>query len=824
MLKLMNFLKINIKFYILIIFIVLISYFQLFLKGNFFNFYELDIHVMYDYLFRSNLSGWRLDKIIGTNMLIGDPSFHAWSFLSLIYQVPSIDKIILHNIIFLSINIYASFSLFYLLIYANPKLNKYYASFISSLLFLSILRLEFNYIFSWALVFPTVILSSIVLFQYFKTNQNKFIFKLFLVYFIGFNFGSVFAIQQSLLFSFLFFVFYSIFYKENILIKYLKIISSSLLLLFFSSMWIFYPYFYELLFMGEEFIRTADYKRYEILEIDLSIFKIIFNTFLGTFINPGDINLPDREITPSYNWNNTLSVFFNLVLLFFILNSNRKNFWIFLSKNLIVIYLIHVFLSEISPFYYSFNLFFLDTMTWSKVNIEIYIFQLLLLSFFLSGNYNLSQEKSLKIYYFVIVIYLAFIILFSIDVISKLNISEIFFKEIIGLLDIIKVYVFEDENSLNLFVNDVYERFHYIIDFKFLLIQITSLILVIIAFSLNKLKNQKFYKLCFLITILLNNYLTVSHFTPIEKNNFYLWENALNENIIKKDERLISLSQNYVFNIKNENVDIKSLNRENIKDWILRNPIKQKNKHYGIMSPPYLSFSSNASFINKNLAEDSYPIFEMVPEKIKTGFTAKNSFEILQEGIYNMNYINNLSIKYAYSLFDLEEHGLANEDLILHWNDDNLYIYEIIGSNDYSYVASSIRHTNKNIYEYKINNKEVYLSRKDYEKYKDLELGPAKLNLRILKNSYFEIEYKSDYKNIIVISNAFHKNWKSNSNNIIDTIQVNEYFTGLVLKPGEFKFLFYFDNSQYLMGVYISILIVILIFIAYIKNFLNFRK
>ena len=199
----MKFLEDNIKFYLLITIITFISYFQLFLKGNFFNFYELDIHVLYDYLFRSNLNGWRLDKILGTNMLIGDPSFHAWSFLSLIYKIPLINKILLHNIIFLIINLYASFSLFYLITYSNPKLNKYYASLISSLIFLSILRLEFNYVFSWALVFPTIILSTITLFNFFKTNHHKYIFKLFMIYFIGFNFGSIFVIQQSLIFMFI---------------------------------------------------------------------------------------------------------------------------------------------------------------------------------------------------------------------------------------------------------------------------------------------------------------------------------------------------------------------------------------------------------------------------------------------------------------------------------------------------------------------------------------------------------------------------------------------------------------------------------------------
>ena len=97
----------------------------------------------------------------------------------------------------------------------------------------------------------------------------------------------------------------------------------------------------------------------------------------------------------------------------------------------------------------------------------------------------------------------------------------------------------------------------------------------------------KSYKFIFLIKILFNNYLTVSHFTPIEKNNFNLWQNAINQNIIGKDERLISLSQNYLFNIKNQNVDIKKLNEQNIKEWIDRNPIKRKKILWNNVKPFY---------------------------------------------------------------------------------------------------------------------------------------------------------------------------------------------------------------------------------------------
>ena len=202
----------NIRFYILISIIIILSYLQLFLGYNLFNHHELDIHVMFDYLNRSNLSGWRLDKIIGSNMLIGDPSFNAWSFLSLLFNIPLQNKVLLHNIVFLLTNFYAAFSLFYLLTFINPNLSKIIASILSSIIFISILRLEFNYVFSWALVFPTITLSILNLYNYFKTNKNKYIFYQFIVFFVGFNFGSIFPIQQSLFFSFLFFIFYSFFF------------------------------------------------------------------------------------------------------------------------------------------------------------------------------------------------------------------------------------------------------------------------------------------------------------------------------------------------------------------------------------------------------------------------------------------------------------------------------------------------------------------------------------------------------------------------------------------------------------------------------------
>ena len=162
--------------------------------------------------------------------------------------------------------------------------------------------------------------------------------------------------------------------------------------------------------------------------------------------------------------------------------------------------------------------------------------------------------------------------------------------------------------------------------------------------------------------------------------------------------------------MKPQKIDIKNLNEKNIKSWIERNPIKRKDKYYGIMSPPFLSFSSNASFINKNLINDNRSLFELVPDKIKNDFTANNSFEILQEGIYDYNFINNLSISHAYSVFDLDQVGIDTKNLDLIWKDENLFIYKISDALPYFYIPSKFSKISKKFYKEKITPMNAFFS------------------------------------------------------------------------------------------------------------------
>ena len=105
-----------------------------------------------------------------------------------------------------------------------------------------------------------------------------------------------------------------------------------------------------------------------------------------------------------------------------------------------------------------------------------------------------------------------------------------------------------------------------------------------------------------------------------------------------------------------------------------------------------------------------------------------------------------------------------------------------------------------------------------------MNTGPAKYKAKIVDNSYFEIEYDSNYENILIISNNFSKRWKTKSEKDLDIIKANYYFTGIIMEPGNYKVEIYFDNSVYKYGIYFSVLFVILIIFSYFKNYFNLRK
>jgi len=811
-----HYLKENSKYILIIIFILCITYIDLFFGENVFNSNELDIHVMYDYLSRSNLNGWRADKIIGTNMLIGDPSFNAWSIINLIFRIPLENKIILHNFIFLALTLYASISIYILINFANPKINKISASILSSLIFISCLRFEVNYVFSWILVFPTVAFTSLILFKFFETGKINYIFLLFLNFFVGFNLGSIFAIQQSLFFSFIFFLLYSFYFKKFVFFQYIKIIFVSLFFLLFSSSWIFYPYILEIFNGGNELARTADYIRYLPIEFDRDIFKFFFHLIFGSLINTNYVNLIDFDLIPSSSFITNLPIFINLVLLFYIFKKEKIGFWLYLSKYLILFYLTHTFLTEISPLYESLNLFIVPTMPWSKVYIELYIFQILIISFFITEK-KIDINIFTKIYAYLLLFFKFALSLFLIENFFKLNLTEKIITFVIDNFFSSKILSI-NTNLIKLIIEENILRFQNIIDINLIFFNLLAVALIYIFLKLSNTSSIKINFTIVVILILLCNFFKASHFFPIEKNNKFIWQEVKNENIFNKTDRLIALTDNYLLNIKPIKINTNDLTVDKFNNWKDLNKISSKTKTFGIMSPPFLSFSSNASFIPKQLQKELKNSFNLIPSKIKESYTSLESFEMFQEGIYSYNMLNNLSINYAYSRRDIKNYPYLIKNLDLYWSNEDLYIYKIKSTAvPYYYIADNIKKIRKPFIETRIDINEVYLDKNNFDKFKNIKNGPGKITINNISNSKMKFKYKSNYENILVISDAFDNNWKAESDTKHEVFKVNYFFKGILLKPGEYEIDVYFENKKYFFGIYLSIISIIIIYFIYLK-------
>ena len=78
----------NNYFIFLILFSLIILYnFELFtLRGDIFSFNEEDVYSIFDYRVNNDLSGWRFNTGLGQSFLSGDPSFHSWSILNLLFN------------------------------------------------------------------------------------------------------------------------------------------------------------------------------------------------------------------------------------------------------------------------------------------------------------------------------------------------------------------------------------------------------------------------------------------------------------------------------------------------------------------------------------------------------------------------------------------------------------------------------------------------------------------------------------------------------------------------------------------------------------------
>jgi hypothetical protein len=80
------------------------------------------------------------------------------------------------------------------------------------------------------------------------------------------------------------------------------------------------------------------------------------------------------------------------------------------------------------------------------------------------------------------------------------------------------------------------------------------------------------------------------------------------------------------------------------------------------------------------------------------------------------------------------------------------------------------------------------------------------VQLALFEFDRMEFDYSSGKSEFLVISDAWHPNWRAKVNGIdTDIVKTNGVFKGILLPPGKGKVQLYFDNSSYRGGIWISL-------------------
>ena len=84
--------------------------------------------------------------------------------------------------------------------------------------------------------------------------------------------------------------------------------------------------------------------------------------------------------------------------------------------------------------------------------------------------------------------------------------------------------------------------------------------------------------------------------------------------------------------------------------------------------------------------------------------------------------------------------------------------------------------------------------------------NPGTVKLSLYEFDRMEFDYSSDTSEFLIISDAWHPNWKAQVNGIdTEIVKANGVFKGILLPPGKGKVQLHFDNSSYKTGIWISL-------------------
>lgn len=753
-------------------------------------------------------SGWRAEYGLGMTYLFADPgSQHSWSLFRWWHQLFS-DDVLAYSLSVLILMWAACVAQFAFLRYVIPSLNPTVSLLLSSLIVFSPIRYEMFFIRSSAMMPISAVLVAWVLRKSYENPHPYHYFSYTLVMSITLLVGSAACLLQAIFFSIVFFfiqISYQYFHEESK--DFFKPIKNYIILnicsgvsIFILGGWTFYSIFLEALTVG--YVRDPDYVSgsfFTSLSIKFVAERILLFLHAGLLSSWSAIlGIGQKVSIHSFNY---VSALFPVIFLFIVFYKIR-NFWEFSAKYLVLCFLFYMELCIWVPGFIGVIQSTINLHPPLKMSPFIMGFEIMLIAVFIdrigAGDISINWTAKNFSRIAVWVISPIYLLLFSITLLAMMtpkflnDLSQSLLSKLQGIIGSEEKFRF-----LSSLIGENIKLFNETMGWSHLFFYGTTFVfLVLLTLKIFpqfiRLKNGYWFAFALLANAIFLSWAVY----PLNK-----------EPLIWKEQKIGGIPLSETFEPTDRFIRVYAKPCSGHPDYLdciskkfFSGEYGPQRYRVGYTRIPSLEFSVKKSYSHKEAAEfiDAFMGFEGIPLK----------------GV--RRYLQNTPSIHSSRLFDLAAvNYVLSADLIpekdgleLIYKNVQFYLYKNTRAWPYFYFAEQVE---------KIKSfSELYKGKQGvgYVWEKDINLTiPAKLHdpdsqitLDKFKSGEMEFQYKSKENELLIISDSWHPNWHAQINGEeVKLIKANGIFKGVFLPPGSHQVRLFFDSSNYLPGVWISV-------------------
>lgn len=790
-----------------IIGLVLFGYYRLFFGGHFY-LYKDQTHLSFYSYGNSIGNGWRPEKGLGLSFFFGDPAaWHPWSIFAFWEKIMPSQQFAYSSSVVL-LDILSAIALYFLLRRAVPSLGRK-VSMLSVLAIFCPLQTDNHFSRLVIALGAGTPLLLMLLYEYYKNPKVVHLFLAVLLFWFGISFGTFYAVTAFLSLGLVFSVCYGVYFKERIgkiLSEFLVFAAAGGAGMVLLGFWELYPMVIDYIaaggYMREKASSAFDFMR--ILPDARTAVTYIASLFQIEWL-PASLRLIGmwpRDFLLSLN----VSAVFPMILIFFLFR-RAENFWEFSFKWILLVFYIFKTLMLFPVFSAAYSFIISRVLGFKGLgfmyhSVNIFSIQVGLVAIFIdkmrrndSLIRNLWGRRLQRCVASILLVLYSAIAVFCILALAAPGLLPAMLSNAIQRFSPDKIGGYPKEILV------------YVISSNVRLTQEAMSVGTLVFFLLTALMILPFVRNRWLsgisarqntsriITVfLISAFLLSWTIYPLSKE----------ENVWKRLSGVLPKFQptDRFYRVGDmrghEDSLMERLRRHKEKAMASGGLGKHLAYKVGIDVPPALCLSGAKSFIQKNVGEFLFYVFN--------GDGKKRIGELrtlLEEGpVISSDLMDMGAVSYYYSLREIVK---PPENLRLCFDSEGLYIYKNTTAWPYYYLAERLEVADEGNHLKDVKRMTAYVGRPDYFKLPG-DTGRSRIELSEFSYGRLKFNYDGDRENLLIVADAWHPFWKAMSDGrALKVIKANEIFKGIRLPAGRYAVDLFFDVSPFYPGIYVSI-------------------